>query len=80
MGKKIALLFVENINMGGIATGVLDMLLEPALKKLVARTDTPFDDAMMASIYPKLSEEAKEMAAKGWDKLIEYLKKDEAQG
>jgi hypothetical protein len=77
-GKKIALLFVENINMGGIAAGTLDMVIEPLLDKLVARTDTPFDDALKASIYPKLSEEAKELASDGWDKLIEYLKKDEA--
>lgn len=49
----------------------LELALEPALKKVVADSSNPVDDAIFAMVYPPLKLELHKLLAK----LIEDLKK-----
>jgi len=74
MKKALVQIVKDNINLGGIASDVLDEVLEPALKKVVADTSNPLDDMLMASIYPVLEAELKKLVEEQINKL---LKSDE---
>jgi hypothetical protein len=64
------------INLVGLADGLVDEVLEPALKEVVADTTNTFDDMAMAMIYPTLELKLKELYAA---KLAEVQKQlDEA--
>lgn len=62
-------LLKKNLNIGGLVADVLDDVLEPALKKVVADTSNPFDDVLMASVYPVLEEKLKEEVAELINKI-----------
>jgi len=47
----------KNLNVGGLIADEIDMVLEPALQKVVENTATPFDDVAKAALYPVLREE-----------------------
>lgn len=47
----------KNLNVGGLIADEIDMVLEPALQKVVENTTTPFDDVAKAALYPVLREE-----------------------
>lgn len=49
------------INLKGLAHGLVDECLEPALKEVVAKTTNTLDDAAMAMIYPTLEAELKKL-------------------
>ena len=49
------------INLVGLADGLVDETLEPALKEVVADTANPVDDAVMAMVYPPLEAQLKQM-------------------
>jgi NH3-dependent NAD+ synthetase len=49
------------INLVGLADGLVDEVLEPALKEVVANTQNTFDDAAMAMVYPTLEVELKKL-------------------
>lgn len=68
--EKLLALVKKNINLAGVFADLLDELLEPALQKVVADTSNPFDDMLMASVYPILEKELKELAAKKIDDLL----------
>lgn len=68
--EKLLALVKKNINLAGVFADLLDELLEPALKKVVEDTSNPFDDMLMASVYPILEKELKELAAKKIDELL----------
>jgi len=53
---KAKSILLENINIEGLAFGMIDDILEEALMEVVADTDNPFDDVMMASIYQPLED------------------------
>lgn len=64
------------INLVGLADGLVDEVLEPALKEVVADSTNTFDDMAMAMVYPPLEAKLKELYAK---KLAEVQKQlDEA--
>jgi hypothetical protein len=64
------------INLVGLADGLVDEVLEPALKEVVADTTNTFDDMAMVMVYPPLEAKLKELYAK---KLAEVQKQlDEA--
>lgn len=69
--EKLLKMVKERVDIGGIFADLLDELLEPALKKVVADSSNPFDDMLMASVYPVLEKELKELVA---EKLNELLK------
>lgn len=72
MSKKDKLLAIvkKRIDVSGIFVDLLDELLEPALKKVVADTSNPLDDVLMQSIYPVLEQVIKDLAD---EKLKELL-------
>jgi hypothetical protein len=47
----------------------VDMFVEPALKKLVADSSNPIDDAIFAMVYPPLKVELEKMLAEALEKL-----------
>ena len=49
----------KHVNIGGILADELDLVLEPALQKVVDDSANPFDDMLMASVYPILEKELK---------------------
>lgn len=72
MSEKDKLLAIvkKRIDVSGIFVDLLDELLEPALKKVVADTSNPLDDVLMQSIYPVLEQVIKDLAD---EKLKELL-------
>ena len=52
------------INLVGLADGLVDEVLEPALKEVVADTTNTFDDMAMAMVYPSLELKLKELYKK----------------
>ncbi len=64
VGKEIAELAIESIDLEKFSHGILDRVLEPALDKLVADSKTPVDDVLKASLYPALKVELKKLISK----------------
>ena len=60
----------KNVNVPGLANDLLDNILEPALKNIVAQSKSPLDDVLMAALYPVLEAELKRLAAEYWGKLL----------
>jgi hypothetical protein len=63
---KVMGILAKNLNLSGLMVDVLDEILEPVLKGFVADTSNPYDDMLLAAIYPVLEAELKL-------KLIEFL-------
>lgn len=57
------------INLKGLANGLVDEVLEPALKEVVADTTNTFDDMAMAMVYPPLEIKLKELMDKKLDAI-----------
>lgn len=60
----------KNINAPGLVNQTLDKILEPSLQALAADSGNPFDDILMAAVYPLLEAELKRQAKKYWDLLL----------
>lgn len=75
--KKLVEILFKNFNYKGLIFDVLDEALEPALKKVVEDSSNPFDDMLMASVYPILEKELKEYIEKNLDLKEIILGKDE---
>ncbi len=54
--KDAGKLVLKSVDEKALVAGVLELLLEPALKKFVADTANPYDDMLVATAYPKLKE------------------------
>ena len=67
MSKELVKKAVEcvevKINFVKLGELLIDDVIEAALDKVVANTDTPFDDQAKALIWPILEKEAKEILA-----------------
>lgn len=68
---KILAIVNKNLNIGGLFADTLDEVLEPVLRKFVADSANPYDDMLMAAIYPVLEKELKEYVAEQLNKLFE---------
>lgn len=75
--KKLVEILFKNFNYKGLIFDALDEALEPALKKVVEDSSNPFDDMLMASVYPILEKELKEYIEKKLDLKEIILGKDE---
>ena len=62
----------RNINLGGLLADEIDMVLEPALQELVSDSAMPFDDILMAAIYPTLEAKLKELIEKHVNSLFDF--------
>lgn len=70
MDMQIILAIIEkNVNVKGLSTDLLTMVVQPALDRAVKRTKTPLDNMAMSLLYPKISEEIVKEIAKYWSKI-----------
>lgn len=76
MKEELLKILINNINLKGIATDLIDNVIEEALKKVVADTATTFDDMAMAALYPVLEVEIKKLIEEHLD-LATLLKVEE---
>lgn len=58
------------ISVKPVVNKIIDDVLEPALKKIVADSSNKFDDVIMASVYPSLEKELKDRVGVELDKLV----------
>tara|TARA_R110000782_G_scaffold189300_1_gene279245 strand:+ start:296 stop:529 length:234 start_codon:yes stop_codon:yes gene_type:complete len=61
MKKELLEILVQSVDLKKLANGVVDNVIEEALKKVVASTTNPFDDMAMASLWPVLEVEVKKL-------------------
>jgi hypothetical protein len=61
--EKLTELIETNFNLQGFADGIIDEVLEPALRKVVEDSKNPFDDMAFAAVYPVLEVELKKQIA-----------------
>lgn len=69
--EKLKEVLLANVNIEGIAFGVIDDVLEEALNEVVADMDNPLTSVLMASIYPPLEVALKALITKKVAGLIE---------
>ena len=56
---KVMAILAKNLNLSGLMADVLDEILEPILEEFVADSANPYDDMLLAAIYPVLEKELK---------------------
>lgn len=75
MKNELIKLLLESIDLKKLANGVVDNVVEEALKKVVADSSNPIDDMVMASLWPVLEIELKKLIEEHLD-LSKILKLD----
>ena len=68
--EKLLAMVKKNINIGGVVSDILDEVLEPALQKVVDDSANPFDNMLMATVYPLIEKELKELVEKQVNKMF----------
>ena len=77
MKDKLLASVLRNVNLSGMAADALDDALEPALQKVVDDSANPFDNMLMAAVYPALEAALKEeLAKREADLKAKYLGED----
>lgn len=61
MKDELIKVVASSIDLKKLAYGLVDEVAEEALKKVVADSSNPFDDMLMASVYPVLEKELKKL-------------------
>ena len=74
MKKELVEVVLGSISLEKLANGVIDEVLEPALKAVVLKSENKFDDMIMMSLYPLLEKEIKTLIAEQVLKLETKLK------
>lgn len=74
MKKELVEVVLGSISLEKLANGVIDEVLEPALKAVVLKSENKFDDMIMMSLYPLLEKEIKSLIADQVLKLENKLK------
>lgn len=71
-GLKDALLksVHDNVNVPGLSKALLKNALKPALDRIVADTSNPFDNILLAAIYPTLESALVDEIEKQWEGLF----------
>lgn len=78
MKEKVLKVLAQSIDLKGLANGLIDEVIEEALKKVVADSSNTFDDMAMAALWPVLEKEVKKMVEEKLD-LANILKLDEVE-
>lgn len=78
MKKELLNVLVKSIDLKVMANGLLDEVLEEALKKVVADTSNQIDDMVMATLWPLFEKEVKALIEEKLD-LEKLLKLNEAE-
>lgn len=61
MKKEALKLVAESIDLKKLASGILEQVVEEAIKKAVAKSATPLDDMAVAALWPVVEKELKEL-------------------
>ena len=75
MKEELLKVLVSSIDLKKMATGLIDEVIEEALKKVVADSSNPIDDMVMATLWPVLEKEIKKLIEEKLD-LSKILKLD----
>ena len=75
MKSFIVKLLFKYINIKGMLNELIDEALEPALKKVVADTENPYDDMLLAATYQPIENAVKAEIGK----LVDSFQEDEEQ-
>lgn len=67
--QKLIELAIKHLNVPGLLVDVIDEVLEPALDKIVADSENPYDDMAKAALYPVLEKALKDIIAEKWAEL-----------
>jgi hypothetical protein len=68
--KQLLEIVHENVDVPGLAAGVLKKALKPALDNLVKQSPSIIDDILVASIYPTLESLVLAEIEKQWEGLF----------
>jgi hypothetical protein len=60
--KSILTIVGKNVDLVGLSVDLIDEVLEPALKEVVASSENTIDDMVLAALYPPLKEALKAQA------------------
>jgi len=60
MEKEFLKILLKNLNLAGLGADVIDLIVEPALLKVVEKTDTKIDDSIVQLLLPILKPVLKE--------------------
>ncbi len=77
MKKELLEVLLGSVDLKKLANGVVDNVIEEALKKVVADSSNPYDDMILNSLWPLVEKEVKELIEKNLD-LAKLLKLDES--
>lgn len=66
---KLVELAMKHLNLPGLIADVVDEVLEPALDKIVADSENPYDDMAKAALYPVLEKALKDIINEKWAEL-----------
>lgn len=78
MKKELLEVLVKSVDLKKLANGIIDEVIEEALKKVVADSKNTFDDMAMGALWPVLEVEVKKLVEEKLD-LAKILKLDEAE-
>ena len=78
MRTELLQVLIKSIDLKGLANGIVDEVVEVALKKVVADSTNPIDDVIMASLWPVLEIELKKLIEENLD-LATILGVNEAE-
>ena len=67
----------KNIDLAGLVNDTIDEILEPVLQGFVADSSNPYDDLLLAAIYPVLERELKDKVEELLGGLFEAKAKEE---
>lgn len=76
MKEELLKVLVKSIDLKVMANGIVDEVLEEALKEVVADTTNQIDDMVMATLWPVFEREVKKLIEKKLD-LEKLLKLNE---
>jgi hypothetical protein len=70
MDRNVAKVIIDNVNIEGLAEGLLAVVIKPAVDDLVAKTPTKIDDTIVALLYSNLAPQIVKAAK---EKILEVL-------
>lgn len=68
--EKLLEIVKKNINLKGIVGDLMLELLEPALDRVVEKSDNPFDNMAKAALYPIFEAEIKKLLEEKIDEIL----------
>lgn len=71
--QKLLLAIQQHLDFPGLAAAAIDGALKDELNKIVKDTSNPFDDILMAAVYPTLSAAIEKAVSSAWANMFASL-------